>query len=279
MAEGALSALHTEMVLYFVNAHLQREKLSQQQQDAVYDPLVAANASPQSSASPTNTSQQEGSGVDGTASPSSVGIDPATFPIAPLRPTPPAFISATLESMGFNAGARIIERQLMAEHRLLHMTPTDAMKFVAGPLWKAVFAKKIDRLKGSHHSFNMWDLNFKWIKANSFHRAQFSENASVAKTIEHAPGSQAGAPGGGPSKDGNVATQHHDEGQGQQKSSSKSIEAGGPKDYLYFIVGVIRGALDTMGFSKTHVTVVTPAPTTPSQVEFKVVFAREQRLE
>eukprot|EP01084_Bolivina_argentea_P175418 303786_1 len=106
VAEGALSALHTEMVIYFVNAHLQRDKLNQQQHDAVYDPLVLAAAVGSSSAassgaSPT-TSQQDGG--DGTASPST--IDPTAFPVAPLRPTPPAFLSATLESMGFNAGAR-----------------------------------------------------------------------------------------------------------------------------------------------------------------------------
>lgn len=268
VAEGAMTALHTEMVLYFVSAHLQRERLNHQQQVEAIDGDSAANTGH--------------------------GTNPAAA--GRIVPTPLPSIMITLEAMGFNAGARLIERHLMAEPRLLHMTPTDAMKYVAGPFWKALFGKKVDRLKGSHYSFNMWDLSFKWTKPHTFARPQFNENSSVARTIEYAPGSQASltresstnslassvagttlAGGGGSSRTPLDSSKSGSNAKQRAAVDADTTETGAPRDYLFFITGAIRGALDSLGFSRTQVGTAPQVAVTPAQVEFRISFARDTK--
>jgi hypothetical protein len=148
----------------------------------------------------------------------------------------------TLENMGWQTGSRLAER-LMHREPLSNVTTQDAAKFVATTLWRNVFNRKIDRLRGKESYFEMTDSNFKWLRSASF-RIVTAHSMSASVTSIPTPA-------------GDTAGTQPDE------------IAAGPKDFVAFSAGLVCGALDALGFP--HVAVGTSIVST-NEVHFTLDF-------
>ena len=187
-------------------------------------------------------------------------------PVVDLAMT--ATSESTLENMGINTGARLAERLLFREQQPFRYSPVDIVRFVSGPVWKAMFGKRIDKTRHLEGVFfNLIDNKFNWLKL------------SARPTQPLGPLSVVVAPGFTP------------EGQIQSATASSSVTPplatpvtkGGPRqcveeaalpaarDMLIFTVGVIRGVVITLIGYQT-MPVITSSVGSSGEVVFQLDF-------
>lgn len=256
VAECALTALHTEMVVYVIRHRAQQVALSQAKalseraeallagrideeddddfldEDSIDDDCDDGQDSMSGAAAAITRSG--GGGVGGVADNGGS-----------------ANVEYVLETMGVHAGLRITERLLFREP-LVRYTPLEVTRFVGNQLWRAIFGKKVDKMKHLDNIyFSLVESQFAWHRCSMAAAAATSSSSSAGTA---AVGNQQGgghqnaflsvAPGF--SADGTVMDLEaaRREASAQLENAQRQLPT--PKDVLLYLQGVIVGAVDTL---------------------------------
>lgn len=161
--------------------------------------------------------------------------------VAAVSNARPEVLYRTVLSMGQLTGTRLAERILQSQP-LSSYSARGAAQFIASDLWRELFLKKADGLKGNADdtptAFTVVDTSFAPLRSTNFRPGAPSASA----TVEHAPGAgassvQQGGQGGG----------------GGTAPAAAGATGPGPRDFVVFYAGVIQGALDVLGFPRRSV--------------------------
>eukprot|EP00758_Cryptobia_borreli_P000597 Tbor_TRINITY_DN1277_c0_g1::TRINITY_DN1277_c0_g1_i1::g.5777::m.5777 len=164
----------------------------------------------------------------------------------------------TIENMGIHVGLRLTER-LTHREPLANFTPEVVTKFIAGPVWVAIFGKVIE-YQYSQDVSELVDRNFHWIRSCSFKTGDEGSVAACAKAASNfthvAPGydlsgNQLSATVETKNKEVNVLKREN--GMSCSVVDPESTAEAGPADFVVFASGIIRGVLQSLGHP--HVTV------------------------
>jgi hypothetical protein len=292
VAESALTALHTEMVLYVVRQRAQQSALAEAKALSERSAALLAGRISDDDDSSTkeaarrgkktrrggsrdidgvdheqsdDDSNDDGSNSDFTTSDdggddndhADIGLSNVVVhrhAITDLNRG--ACVEYTLETMGTHAGCRITERLLHREP-LVRYTPLEVTRFVGNQLWRAIFGKKVDKMKHLDNIyFSLVEAQLPWHRCPTLSTTTTSPHDAAGAGVRGGghPGSQLGSPPppGGPiiapgySVDGalidiEVARQHS---RALVEQAQRQLPM--PKDVLLYLQGVLVGVVDTL---------------------------------
>ncbi|CUG88576.1 transport protein particle (TRAPP) component, putative [Bodo saltans] len=167
-----------------------------------------------------------------------------------------ACVEYTLETMGTHAGCRITERLLHREP-LVRYTPLEVTRFVGNQLWRAIFGKKVDKMKHLDNIyFSLVETQLPWHRCPTQPTLTHDGSSGATRgggvpSTAGSPLTSAPAPGGpiiapGYSVDGalidiDVAKQHS---RALVEQAQRQLPM--PKDVLLYLQGVLVGVVDTL---------------------------------
>jgi hypothetical protein len=293
VAECALTALHTEMVLYVVRQRAQQSALAEAKALSERSAALLAGRISEDDDDDDNSTKEtarrgkktrrggsrdidgvdheqsaddsdDGTNSDSTTSDGGDDNDHADIGLSNVVVHRHAItdlnrgacVEYTLETMGSHAGCRITERLLHREP-LVRYTPLEVTRFVGNQLWRAIFGKKVDKMKHLDNIyFSLVEAQLPWHRCPTLSTTTTSPHDAAGAGVRGGghPGSQLGSPPppGGPiiapgySVDGalidiEVARQHS---RALVEQAQRQLPM--PKDVLLYLQGVLVGVVDTL---------------------------------
>lgn len=247
VASCALAALHAEMVLYVVRYNAKQRAMQQ----------VRELEERQANRVDEEDSDEESSDIGGAMDPQDPTSKRLTVDSATAVTDPRTLgVEFTLESMGIHAGQRMTERLLHREP-LVRYTPLEITRFVGGQLWRAMFGKKVDRMK------HLDSIYFSLVESNFvLHRCCTPSTASSGASPTGSKQTSGGASAGGSaaavglapsavvapgySADGTLLDADAAVREAKAVVEKSVREVPTPRDMLLFTQGVLRGVVETL---------------------------------
>jgi hypothetical protein len=298
VAECALTALHTEMVLYVVRHRAQQAALSEM--NAVTERSAALLAGRLDALSGEGVRSAKEGGGDTTPhsgmSDEDDSLDDSTTDAAFISNNTElnrgACVEYTLEVMGIHAGARITERLLHREP-LVRYTPLEVTRFVGNQLWRAIFGKKVDKMKHLDNIyFSLVETQFSWHRCPVavVSTSSTATTAGVGDGIGSGRMSVAAGGGGGTGSGGGViiAPGFHADGsvadlEAARQQAALHLEQSQrqlptQKDVLLYLQGIMIGVVDALLGPGSQALVSAQAMSGGADAQFILDFRQCARL-
>jgi hypothetical protein len=143
-----------------------------------------------------------------------------------------------LEGLGHGVGIRLIERMLFNKP-LRILASHQAMALIAGEMWPIAFEKRPESLKcrNKEGSFTLRDEEFRWLRGTNF-----KPSAVRATQMEYLPQHGFNID---PAAEGATTT--------SEKGGAGKPRELGPNDYVFYACGILRGAMEALGFPRSTV--------------------------